>query len=295
MRIEPPPSPPSARGAERPAATATAEPVDEPPATRSGACGLRGMTRVGFTPSGVMPYSVIGVCPRMTAPAARRRATKVESAAAIVAQHVGEVAAAARGQALDPELLLDRDRHAVERPARRARLPAGSRRVGVPPRAAVAVLHERAHARAAGRERARGVEGAVGELPGRGRAVAEGLRERLGRPAPRRRGEREARVGGLARTAPGEGAVVDGHVAEERVRQLLEEPDAQVGAEDRVEEARAGVRLRKALHGVARATRDARGKGHGRDYTAAMKRRILWVDPGLAARRSPRAGARRPR
>ena len=81
IRIDPPPSPPRANGTS-PVATATLDPVDDPPATCPCPCGLRGITRFGLNPSGVIPYSVIIVVPRTIAPAARRRATQVASRAA---------------------------------------------------------------------------------------------------------------------------------------------------------------------------------------------------------------------
>jgi hypothetical protein len=80
MRIDPPPSAPRANGTT-PVATATPEPVEEPPARRSVACGLRGMGRFELAPLGVMPNSVIGVVPSVMAPAARMRATVVASRA----------------------------------------------------------------------------------------------------------------------------------------------------------------------------------------------------------------------
>ena len=52
-----------------PAATAAAEPCDEPPGVCAGLCGLR------VLPGCMKAHSVVTVLPRMIAPAARRRAT----------------------------------------------------------------------------------------------------------------------------------------------------------------------------------------------------------------------------
>src|SRR5919201_6378140 len=80
MRIEPAVSVPSASGAS-PLATATAEPPLDPPATRSGAHGLR----VGDAASLVVvipqPNSWVVVLPRRTAPASFSRATATASPA----------------------------------------------------------------------------------------------------------------------------------------------------------------------------------------------------------------------
>ena len=78
MRIDPPPSAPMANGTS-PVATATPEPVDDPPAMQSVACGLRGIVRCALQPNGVGPNSVIGVVPIGMAPFARRRAMHVAS------------------------------------------------------------------------------------------------------------------------------------------------------------------------------------------------------------------------
>ena len=74
MRIEPPPSLPWAIGTI-PAATAAADPPDEPPAVRSRFQGLR----VGPVATGsvemLIPSSEVAVRPKLTSPAARQRAT----------------------------------------------------------------------------------------------------------------------------------------------------------------------------------------------------------------------------
>src|SRR6516162_2137647 len=81
MRIEPPPSLPVQMGII-PAATAAAEPPDEPPGVRSAFHGLRVVpwryVRVQFTD----PNSGDVVSPTSTAPAAFRRAVSVQSASA---------------------------------------------------------------------------------------------------------------------------------------------------------------------------------------------------------------------
>src|SRR5258707_5703186 len=74
MRIEPPVSLPIAQS-HMPLATATAEPPDEPPATRLVSCGLRTAPKCGLTL--VTPYanSCRFVLPTITHPCRRRRCT----------------------------------------------------------------------------------------------------------------------------------------------------------------------------------------------------------------------------
>src|SRR5207245_2395982 len=54
-----------------PAATAAADPLEEPPGVRSGSCGFR------VLPGAAEASSVVTVFPRITAPAARSRASAV--------------------------------------------------------------------------------------------------------------------------------------------------------------------------------------------------------------------------
>ena len=75
MRIEPPPSLAVAAGAS-PAATAAADPLDEPPEVRVGSHGLRA------GPNGNSASSGIVVLPSSTHPADRSRETSSESKAA---------------------------------------------------------------------------------------------------------------------------------------------------------------------------------------------------------------------
>jgi cytoskeletal protein RodZ len=77
-RIDPPVSLPSANAAAR-AATAAAAPLDDPPATRSGAHGLRAHGNGVSSPVEPMPNSSSASLPSSTAPAARRRRTTVAS------------------------------------------------------------------------------------------------------------------------------------------------------------------------------------------------------------------------
>ena len=77
-RTEPPVSVPSASGT-MPAATAAAEPPDEPPATRSGSSGWRTGPNAEFSLELPMPNSSRFVLPITTAPAASKRATTVAS------------------------------------------------------------------------------------------------------------------------------------------------------------------------------------------------------------------------
>ena len=67
MRIDPPPSDPVASGT-RPAATAAADPPDEPPAERSSAHGLRVAPNVALTVSAFQPSSGVFVLPTTTQP-----------------------------------------------------------------------------------------------------------------------------------------------------------------------------------------------------------------------------------
>ena len=82
MRIEPAPSVPIAAPA-RPAATAAAEPPDEPPGVRCRSHGLRVTPNVGDSVNGVIAISGTLVLPMITAPAARSRRTSSASAATV--------------------------------------------------------------------------------------------------------------------------------------------------------------------------------------------------------------------
>src|SRR6201996_7232393 len=74
MRIEPPPSVPSASGANR-AASAADEPPDEPPGVLVLSHGLRVMPVSGLSVEPFQPNSGVVVLPRRTAPASLSRAT----------------------------------------------------------------------------------------------------------------------------------------------------------------------------------------------------------------------------
>src|SRR5581483_662764 len=74
MRIEPPPSVPSAR-APMPEATAAAAPPDDPPGVFAGFQGLRVIPVSGLSVTPFQPNSGVAVLPRSTAPASRNRAT----------------------------------------------------------------------------------------------------------------------------------------------------------------------------------------------------------------------------
>ena len=78
MRSEPPPSLPWAIGT-MPAATAAAEPPDEPPGVRSRSHGLRAGPKRRGSVTGRIPHSGSVVVPTMTKPAARRRRTTLWS------------------------------------------------------------------------------------------------------------------------------------------------------------------------------------------------------------------------
>ncbi len=75
MRIEPPPSLPVATGSI-PAATAAAEPPEEPPGVRSRSHGLRVGPLWRGSVVGRIPNSGRLVEPTMTKPASRRRCTR---------------------------------------------------------------------------------------------------------------------------------------------------------------------------------------------------------------------------
>ena len=81
MRIDPPPSEPSAP-ATRPAATAEAEPPLDPPGVRLRSHGLRVAPKVGDSVNGVISSSGTWVLPTITAPEARRRRTTSASSRA---------------------------------------------------------------------------------------------------------------------------------------------------------------------------------------------------------------------
>src|SRR5450432_1087607 len=74
MRIEPPPSPPSAIG-PIPQATATTAPPLDPPGVLVGSHGLRVMPVSGESVTPVQPNSDVVVLPKKTTPASRSRAT----------------------------------------------------------------------------------------------------------------------------------------------------------------------------------------------------------------------------
>ena len=120
MRIEPPPSEPSAP-ATMPAATAAALPPLDPPVLRCGSHGLRVAPHVCDSVScGHSASSGMFVLPTMIAPAARRRRTTSQSARGGLVDHAGAVR---RQLAGDVHVVLDRDRHAEQRRASPAAQP----------------------------------------------------------------------------------------------------------------------------------------------------------------------------
>ena len=78
MRMEPPPSVPTASG-PRPAATAAPAPPLEPPGVRAGFHGLRVMPKSGLSVTALWPNSGVVVLPTMMAPAPLSRSTQTES------------------------------------------------------------------------------------------------------------------------------------------------------------------------------------------------------------------------
>src|SRR5215211_165674 len=80
MRVEPPPSLAVASGTA-PAATAAADPPDDPPGVRLGSQGFRVTPHALVLVNDSVPNSGAAVLPSGTAPAARSRATCTESPA----------------------------------------------------------------------------------------------------------------------------------------------------------------------------------------------------------------------
>ena len=78
MRMEPPVSLPYATSAS-PVATATADPLDDPPGTRAGSSGFTGVPNQGLTPVTPRASSCRLVRPTMRAPAARAPARQAAS------------------------------------------------------------------------------------------------------------------------------------------------------------------------------------------------------------------------
>src|SRR6516164_3844641 len=78
IRMEPPVSVPNETSAS-PIATATAEPLEDPPGSRRGSFGFTGVPAQWFTPFGDQPSSVRLVLPTMRAPASRADATTAAS------------------------------------------------------------------------------------------------------------------------------------------------------------------------------------------------------------------------
>ena len=89
MRIEPPPSVPSASGVI-PAATEAAAPALEPPGVLAGFHGLRVMPVSGQSPTALQPNSLVVVLPIRIAPACFMRSTAGASAAATLSAMVRE-------------------------------------------------------------------------------------------------------------------------------------------------------------------------------------------------------------
>ena len=132
-RIEPLVSEPSASGTSPPA-TAPPEPPDEPPVMRVESCGLRDGAVVD-----VLAGEVVGVFAHVERadqhragglkPLDQRRVALGRRAVAV------DLRAGAGRQALDVEQVLDRERHAGERPERLAVLARRIDRVGAGERA----------------------------------------------------------------------------------------------------------------------------------------------------------------
>src|SRR5689334_12987532 len=89
MRIDPPPSLAPAHGTT-PAATAAADPPDEPPGVRSGFHGLRAGPHATGSVMPFAPNSGVLVLPNTTSPASTQRWTTVACSAAGVDIHARE-------------------------------------------------------------------------------------------------------------------------------------------------------------------------------------------------------------
>ena len=111
IRTEPPPSVPSATSAS-PQATATAEPLDEPPGSRRGSSGFTGVPDQAFVPAADQHSSDRLVLPTILAPDRRAAATTAASRCGR-AGALGDFRAAERGgQPRDVDAVLDRQPHA---------------------------------------------------------------------------------------------------------------------------------------------------------------------------------------
>src|SRR5436305_1368643 len=111
MRIEPPPSVPSATGPQ-PLATATAAPPLEPPGVSAGFHGFLVTPKRGFSVTALWPNSDVLVFPMTMAPAALRRATAIASSS-------GTWSAERRATTAAPWGLSDRVWRAVQFPESR--------------------------------------------------------------------------------------------------------------------------------------------------------------------------------
>ncbi len=118
-RIEPPVSLPSATSAS-PSATATAEPLDDPPGMRSASSGLRGVPNQRLIPLGSIASSWRFALPTSRAPAARHPDRHAASRAA------GD---ARRSTALDPAVVGVPATSMMSLTATRGPSPPSSRRV----------------------------------------------------------------------------------------------------------------------------------------------------------------------
>ena len=89
MRIDPPPSVPSANGV-MPAATLAPAPAEEPPVVLSRLQGLRVMPVSGLSLDALQPNSVVVVLPRIAAPCVLTRSDAGESSGAMKSASVRE-------------------------------------------------------------------------------------------------------------------------------------------------------------------------------------------------------------
>ena len=190
------------------AATAAAEPDDDPPGVWAGFHGLRvgdGSRNANW---------VVWVLPRMTAPAARSRATAPQSRVGCV--WANSRAPAVVGMPRHVEDILDADRHAVQRTSRAAGRGLGVALAGRRQGAVGVEMDPRQHLRL---QRPHAGQASLDEGHGRADATADvigGLAhsqfgQRLGRrhPAPRRRFRIELHAGGITLPQGGNEAAHD--------------------------------------------------------------------------------------
>ena len=153
MRVEPPLSLPIEPATSR-AATAAADPPDDPPAQRARSCGLRAGPQIEARPVVPMPSSCCWATPTTTAPASRSRANTPDAPGGSSSRDVPPCAPRHGVR----EHVLQRQRHAAQRPVAAPRRASRAPRRRTPPASSSARRRARRSApasrRAARRRRA---------------------------------------------------------------------------------------------------------------------------------------------